>query len=813
MPVQTSYEGAIPVEVTESNSKDPQHLSQLDIKARDYVMAWRNKLREYRLEKLTVWNECWALYRGQEDFSNKEDWQSKIVLPKSWGTVKAASNVIKRLLKAAEHPFKVETTNPNDQLGQLRGEKMTDLSRVFLDKAKFIEEFSVGLETGFIMGCGIWKVGWWLVPRTRMRVETPMNPLLGNPALQQPYAYPPQQQVSPGGIDGGRNPQGSPTTTPQPAAPTPPPTGQEAVGRANPYVGGPNQAQGPEPLAEQTMPPRGAALPLGQGRMELLQQQNSQYPTQLGQEALLPPGALNTPGSQPTGQPNPQDFLGLNTPAPQKSIVREEVLEGRLFIQAVDPYNFYWLTGSKLNRWTGTIEEMEVPKWQLIEMAEHGAFDMDVINAIGPMLIPEQQRQTYLRFGEMPRGAAGPTNDTGVVKITEYYGPLVIDGKTVEKYAHIIIANDMWVLKNGKNVNWHRKPPYCAFSPLVLPFRTEGTGLVEMTRQIDRALNQIVNLGVDTLMFRLLPIFEFTPDIYENPEDFKTGLTPGKMFRRNQNAPPNDLGIKPIQFSDVGPGAAQMLGVLDRAHQEGGLVTEIQQSLPRWSGSQTATETEAIQQNQSSFFGSLAADIEMYALSPLIEMAVDTIMQYIDTSNDPRVAAILGVDQGVLAGMSHPEILEMIQGDYEIQVRGLSSNLEKADMLQNLIQLMNLIGQNPEAWLPYMQQDELLRRILEAFRPSIHDIEKIIADPQTVAANKQAQDQQKQMMEFTKMIPQLANMAHETQKTQMQGQQHENDMHSKIVDQAITREGQQNEHTRALRQMAIDAAKPKEKKK
>jgi len=56
-------------------------------------------------------------------------------------------------------------------------------------------------------------------------------------------------------------------------------------------------------------------------------------------------------------------------------------------------------------------------------------------------------------------------------------------------------------------------------------------------------------------------------------------------------------------------------------------------------------------------------------------------------------------------------------------------------------------------------------------------------------------------------------MAHETQKTQQAGAQRQDDMQSKIVDQAITREGQQNEHTRALRQMAIDAAKPQEKKK
>jgi len=459
----------------------------------------------------------------------------------------------------------------------------------------------------------------------------------------------------------------------------------------------------------------------------------------------------------------------------------------------VDPYFFYWLPGSKLNKWTGTIEEMEVPKWQLMEMAANGAFDPKLIEQIGPMLIPEYQRQVYLRFGEMPRGPSGVNQDTGIIKLTEFYGPLVIDGVVKEKHAHIIIANDTWVLKNGVNDKWFNTPPYCAFSPLMLPFRTEGVGLVENVRYIDRALNQIVNLGVDTLMFRLMPLFEYTPDVYENPEDLRNGITPGKILRRNSLAMGNEMGIKPVEFNDVSPGASQMAGILDRAHQEGGLVTELQQSLPRWSGAQTATETEAIQQNQNSFFGSLAADIEQYALRPMIKMAIDIIMQYIDTANDPRVAQVLGVDQAILAGMTHPEIYEMIAGDYDIMVTGITDQLEKAEQLQNLIQLMNIIGQNPESWLPWINQDMLLRRILESFRPTIHDIEKIVADPQTAQANKMAMQQQEQQNQLMQLLPKLHDMAanHEQQQVEnaQAAKEHSDNMESKAVDQAIQLHG------------------------
>jgi hypothetical protein len=136
--------------------------------------------------------------------------------------------------------------------------------------------------------------------------------------------------------------------------------------------------------------------------------------------------------------------------------------------------------------------------------------------------------------------------------------------------------------------------------------------------------------------------------------------------------------------------------------------------------------------------GGIAADIEKEALEPMVTMALDLIFQFIDTANDPRVASILGVGADILKGMSREDVMEMIAGDYSVKVSGITGQIMKAEMLQNLVQFMNLIGQNPQAWLPYLNEDALLRRILESFRPHIHDIEEIIADPATADAKKVA---------------------------------------------------------------------------
>ena len=788
---------------------------QYDEKVREYVISWRNQLRMYRYEKLAVWNECWQLYRGQEDWSDKEDWQSKIVLPKSFSSVKQATNVIKRLLSASKKPWQCESENPNDQVNNIRCEQMTYLTRVFMEKANFLYEFSEALECSFIMGCGIVKIWWGLVPRIVTKIETRMVPLgvagvtTANPQQQYvnlggggPQSYSPTGAIPNDQLsnDASIAPNHPPDSTDSRGGPTPPGvdisrrnvgTGPVA-GTPSAGVGGGGQANNPPPEQQ----PSGGGVPvespasnrtqqpLGQLPKALIQQDARSYPTQLGNEFISP---MNLPGGG-GGLNVPQLPGQAPTMQAQKQLVREETLEGRLFIRSVDPYNFYWLPGSKMNRWEGTIEEIELPKWELMQMAEEGVFDPELVKQIQPMKIEEQTKQSWLRFGEMPRTTNGPTADTGVIKLTEFYGPIVLDGSVKERWGHVLIANDTIVLINGKNQFWHRKAPYIGFSPVVLPFRTEGVGLVEMVRQIDKALNRLANMSVDTLMFRLMPLFEVTTEAFENPEDFDTGLTPGKIFRRNAQYPTLE-GIKPVTTEDISNGATQLSSELNVAHQEGSLISQLQQSIPRYRGAQTATESQLMQDNQQSFFGSMASDIESQFLDPMVMMCIDLILQFIDTANDPRVASILGMEAATLAGMTREEVMELVQGDYKVRVTGVTGQLEKAEMLQNLVQFMNLIGQNPQAWLPFINQNKLLQRILEAFRPAIHDVEEIIADPETAQANQQAMFGQEITPDLLNLIPQLVRLNNERQARQFDQAQlnaeHAHEVHKTNHDHAI----------------------------
>src|SRR3989304_4057594 len=104
---------------------DDQPVKDSDIVA--YVVQWLKKLQRGRTDKVNIWNECWQLYRGLEDFSDKENWQTQMVLPKAWASVKQATSTIKRLLTTATLPWAVGAVNPDDLVTVVRAEQMGDL--------------------------------------------------------------------------------------------------------------------------------------------------------------------------------------------------------------------------------------------------------------------------------------------------------------------------------------------------------------------------------------------------------------------------------------------------------------------------------------------------------------------------------------------------------------------------------------------------------------------------------------------------------------------------------------------------------------
>ena len=615
----------LPIGYVNRNTLEDQIESSESQQIISFIDSERRRAHRHQEELRRVWTDCWALYRGKDDFSAKQDWQSKLVLPKPFNSVKQAVNAFMRMLSVSQKPWELEPVNPDDEVTKQKGERFERLVNYFLDEAGYLKAFQEGLESSAITGIGVWKIWWSLDTRSRLNLRP--------------------------GEDGSQE------------------------------------------------------------------------------------------------------------------LVKEFIQEGKLKIKAIDPYNFYWIPGEGLNKWIGTIEESWISLYQLKELARKEILDEEKVkNLVGRNSEGRTEKllDDQIRFDKPASIEVGASPGMTTVKITEYYGPLLSkEGKMVMDNAYVVIANDNVILKIQENPYWHGKPPYVAFSPLLVPFREEGIGLVEMTREVDRALSRLANMSMDTLLFKLLPMFEAYPEAYEDDEELDSGIIPGKIIRRNRigaTLPP----LSPVVSQDISQGSLHMMGLLDRFHQEGSLISEIQQGLPRTRGSQTATEINVKASRENSFISALAREIDDRGIKPIVEMAMDTILQNLDTSSDPRIATILGIDIEQLVTLNPIDVMEIIQGDYTIKVHGVNEQIEKVEVLENLVQFMNIIGQNSE-WIPYINQAELFKRILDAF-PNIRDADHLVNDPATIEAQRLALQNSQLSPEIIRAAPGLIRSYAQMQK-------------------------------------------------
>ena len=78
----TPFEHAFPVEfgAGENEARQSAQPDEFEAKVASYVQTWRNQCRSVFIQRRNIWDDCWKLYRGLDDWSRKEDWQSKIVL-------------------------------------------------------------------------------------------------------------------------------------------------------------------------------------------------------------------------------------------------------------------------------------------------------------------------------------------------------------------------------------------------------------------------------------------------------------------------------------------------------------------------------------------------------------------------------------------------------------------------------------------------------------------------------------------------------------------------------------------------------------
>jgi hypothetical protein len=129
-----------------------------DEKLKNFYVEIRRLSHDARAYKQTIRDEVWDLYNGLMDFSQKADWQSKLVRPKVFMMVEQVVAFIQLGLFKMRDWFDVIPQNITDPLAMQKAHLKKSILKWYTTQDDFIRELCTALKWGFLSELFIMKV-------------------------------------------------------------------------------------------------------------------------------------------------------------------------------------------------------------------------------------------------------------------------------------------------------------------------------------------------------------------------------------------------------------------------------------------------------------------------------------------------------------------------------------------------------------------------------------------------------------------------------------------------------------------------------
>lgn len=387
-----------------------------------------------------------------------------------------------------------------------------------------------------------------------------------------------------------------------------------------------------------------------------------------------------------TGQPTP---IYRNRP------------RGFLAIDTVSPWQVYRDPDSKSReQWSGSyfMHEEYVDRAWLLDGAARGLFRNVEKVPEGVEFSGGRQGESATRVATRKQQVWERSKFRKTYLATEWYGDVVDqNGDPVYPDAKMISANGILLHGPEDNPLWavdpgsgRRKWPYVAFSPIGHPMRFEGKGILEEVTPLATLFSNIFNLYADGLNWTVHPPTEVDMTVLDDWDDLEH--MPGKLWVKNQQG----NALTPANIGKMEHSA--VLASLQYVHQlfqNGSFVTDFVMGLPGTRSNITKGEVQLKTAQSMGMFDGMAREIEAGGRS-CVELTLDFILQYLTDFSDPSLLEIVGPENAQLLMMLNPaERMETLGGNYNYVFTGISSSLEKSDLLQRLTGMAQLAGQQP----------------------------------------------------------------------------------------------------------------------
>ena len=403
-------------------------------------------------------------------------------------------------------------------------------------------------------------------------------------------------------------------------------------------------------------------------------------------------------------------------------LVRKELKPWRLAIDLIRAEDYY---PDPTGRGLYEIHHVERDLHDVIELAEQGIYDADIVEMIAEDFDDEQQRYQDEILKNRNANIA-PPSFRKTVGIDEYWGDILDEmGHLVKRNQVCAMANNKYLIREPEdNPWWHGESPFVSFPLIRVPDTVWHKALFDHASPLNLALNEIFNLILDGGLASVWGIKQLRTHGLEDPRQVSNGVPQGMTLAVKEDFPQGEKVLENVATGQVPQDALATYGIMDREFNASALTNDLKMgSLP--SKEVRATEVVEIQQSQAVTLDGITIDMEQ-GLTKVVERAWYCMLQNADNLDRDEVVAAIGPQAALMLNrMSPAQRFANFARAAAFKVNGLSGTLSRVKDFQKFMATMQLAQTNPILAEPFLRRfspDKAWDHILRALNINPEDI-------------------------------------------------------------------------------------------
>ena len=338
--------------------------------------------------------------------------------------------------------------------------------------------------------------------------------------------------------------------------------------------------------------------------------------------------------------------------------------------------------------------EYDVNLWELNHAVKMGFLDADKVAKIGPQKDTTARASTQnIRYKNTLSNRKGKKN---LVKLTVYYGPLIINDKIQHDRYFAIIANDTTLLKDGEYPYWEppgHHTPIITAAVRQIPYRATGAGIGDNAVELQKIYDSNWQLVCDTFRFGIAGINVVNYQNLVDKSQLMEGIYPGMTLEVRGDPKESFQHIE--LTSNVENQSHPVQNMLEQAIDSLTGINELMTGGSNPYSRTAAAETNARLDAGNTNVNIIALDLEQHFLIPALEKIFARVLQFgiPEINSNPELRSLLDEQEiyeiNKLSSQSRMEILNQW---YTFKIKGFSSAQDKTAAAQRDNELLQIIN-------------------------------------------------------------------------------------------------------------------------